>query len=157
MKKDLVPVELDEEIRVLKTGGCLSLSGRSDLTYEVGCMTDKSILIRLTENTGSGMFSKAWIPVAQIAQLLSADNKPITAKTIRPLYSGSVNSVGFLQAVLKDVGLIKNMEENSRGYVRADPKKFTDEIKDLMENKSPPHKKPTKDKKANKTKMGEES
>lgn len=133
---------MEEEIRVVKTASCPSLSERSTLTYEIGVKGDKSIYIRLTENTGSGMFSKEWVPLAQIALQLSADDKPITSRTIQPLYSGSVNSAGFLQAVLKDVGLIKNIEENSRSYIRTDPKKFTLEIHALLEN--PPEKKPAK-------------
>ena len=77
---------MNEEIRVLKTGACSSLSERSILTYEIGGKEDMSIYIRLTENTGSGMFSKAWVPLAEIVMLLSADEKPITSRTIRPLY-----------------------------------------------------------------------
>jgi hypothetical protein len=123
----------EEEIRTIKTATCSSLSGRSSITYEIGVKADNSIFIRLTENTGSGMFSKQWVPLTQIIQLLSVDDKPITSRTIRSLYSGSVNSVGFLQAVLTDVGLIKNMDENSRSYVRCDPKKFTAEINSLID------------------------
>ncbi len=123
-----------EEIRTIKTASTESLSGRSTITYEIGCKGDKAIHLRLTKNTGSGMFSKTWVPLTQIAVLLSADDKPITSTSIRPLYTGSVNSAGFLLAVLKDVGLIKNIGENSRGYVRTDPQKFTLEIHALLEN-----------------------
>jgi len=134
----------EAEIRGVKTASCSSLSERSTITYEIGGKEDKSIYIRLTENTGSGMFSKVWVPLAQIALQLSADDKPITSRTIRPLYQGSVNSAGFLQAVLKDVGLIKNIGENSRSYVRTDPKKFTAEIYALLESESTPQKKSRK-------------
>jgi hypothetical protein len=138
MKKEQTPMETDEEIRVLKMGVCPSLSGRSDLTYEIGCNSDKAIFIRLKGNTGSGMFSKAWVPLTQIALSLSADDKPITSSTIRSLYTGSANSVGFLLAVLKDLGLIKNIDENSRGYTRTDPKKFTAEMHALIEKEAKP-------------------
>lgn len=137
---------IEEEIRVVKAATCPSLSERSTLTYEIGCKGDKAIYIRLTENTGSGMFSKTWVPLVQIGVLLSADDKPITSRTIQPLYSGSVNSAGFLLAVLKDVGLILNIDENSRGYVRTDPQKFTSEIHALLENI--PEEKPAKAKKS---------
>ena len=43
----------EEEIKILKAASCPSLSGRSELTGEIGCKGDKSIFIRLTENTGS--------------------------------------------------------------------------------------------------------
>jgi len=135
---------MNEEIRVVKAASCPSLSERSTLSYEIGCKADKTIYIRLTENTGSGMFSKEWVTLAQIALLLSAGDKPISSRTIQPLYQGSVNSAGFLQAVLKDVGLIKSIGENGRGYVRTDPQKFTSEIHDLLENETPPQKKSRK-------------
>lgn len=135
---------IEEETRVVKTGSCPSLSERSTLIYEIGVKVDKSIHIRLTENTGSGMFSKEWVPLAKIFSQLTADDNPITSRTIQPLYSGSVNSAGFLQAALKDLGLIKNVEENSRSYIRTDPKKFTSEIHTLLENDTPPLKKSRK-------------
>ncbi len=119
---------MSDEIKVVKSGTCPSLSGRSELKYEVGVQGDKDIQIRLVENSGSGMFSAAWIPLAQIDALLSATDKTITSGTIRPLYSGSVNSTGFLVSLLKHIGLIKSIDENSRGHVRCDPQKFTTEI-----------------------------
>lgn len=133
-----------EEIKIIKTASCESLSGRSTITYGIGCKDDKSIYIRLTENTGSGMFSKIWVSLAEITLLLSADDKPITSTTIRPLYSGSVNSAGFLLSVLREIGLIRNIDENSRGYVRTDPQNFTAEIETLLipEEKSAKVKKP---------------
>lgn len=133
-----------EEPCIIKTASCPSLSERSTLTYEIGCKGDKAIHLRLTENTGSGMFSKVWVSLAQIALLLSADDKPVSSSTIRSLYTGSANSVGFLLAVLKNEGLIKNIEENSRSYTRTDPKKFTSEIHALLEKESPPQKKSRK-------------
>lgn len=135
---------IEEVIRVVKTASCSSLSERSTITYEIGGKEDKSIYIRLTENTGSGMFSKVWVPLAQIALQLSAADKPVTSRTIQPLYSGSVNSAGFLQAVLKHLGLIKNIEENSRSYIRTAPEKFTAEVLALLEKGPPPQKKPRK-------------
>ncbi len=144
MKNNQTSLETNEEIRVLKTGSCSSLTGRSELTYEIGCNTGKDIFIRITDNTGSGMFSKAWVPLTKIDLLLSADDKSVSSRTIRSLYTGSANSVGFLWAVLKDVGLIKNMEENSRTYVRTDPKKFTSEMNALIESEPLPQKKPRK-------------
>lgn len=138
----------EEEIIILKTASCPSLSERSTLTYEIGGKSDKSIYIRLKENDGAGMFSKEWQSLAQIDLLLSADDKPITSKSMQPIFSGSVNSAGFLLAVLKDVGLIKNIDENSRGYIRTDPQKFMSEIHALLENAEVPQKKPVKKKKS---------
>lgn len=109
MKNDQTPMESNKEIRTLKTGSCLSLSGRSTITYEIGCKGDKAIHLRLTENTGSGMFSKAWIPVAQIDLLLSADDKPITSSTIRSLYTRSCRTYRQGRCLTINVALPLNL------------------------------------------------
>lgn len=130
-----------EDICIIKTASCLSLSGRSTISYVIGSKGDNQF-ISLSGNTGAGMYSKAWVSLAQIEQLLSAEQ--ITSRTIQPLYTGSVNSAGFLLAVLKDVGLIQNVEENSRAYVRADPAKFKAAIQSLIVSDTQPQKKKAK-------------
>ena len=71
----------EEEIRTIKTASCPSLSGKSELTYEIGVKVDKSIHIRLTENSGAGMYSKAWISLAECQSAL----KFVPRKKIEPV------------------------------------------------------------------------
>ena len=59
--------------RVLKIGTCQSLSGKSQLTYHVGCTTEgePQIHFRVTGNTGSGFYSQEWVSLAVIQQEFS--------------------------------------------------------------------------------------
>lgn len=124
--------EASHPLRVLKVGACPSLSGRSTLTYQVACTSDAAVMLRVSANTGSGYFSKEWVPFAGIDALLVAD-KPLTFSTLQPLFAGkSVNTGGFLMATLKGLGLIRPMESNPRCHQRGDLDAFLAEVQELM-------------------------
>ncbi len=121
-----------DNIRILKTGTCPSLSGKSKLTFEVGADTSSTIHLRITGNSGSGAFSNAWIALDRVGQLLEK-TAPITSHTLSPLFKGkSANSPGFLMAAMKHVGLVQPMVENPRCYSRLDGKAFFAEVQSLM-------------------------
>ena len=58
------------DMRVLKTTTCKTLSGKSTLTYQLGCTPDSAIHLRITKNSGGGFFSDEWIAVDDILRLL---------------------------------------------------------------------------------------
>ena len=117
-----------DDIRILKTGTCPSLSGKSKLTYEIGAGPASEICMRITKNSGAGMFGKGWVELEGIHKLVN--DKPITSTTLAPLFKGgSANSAGFLLAVMKYEGLV---QESGRAYERLDGKAFFAEIKTLM-------------------------
>ena len=88
-----------EEIQVVRTESTLSLSERSTITYDIGNQGD-SQYIRLSGNSGSGLYCKDWVAMADIKQLLSG-NPTVTSKTLQPLFLGrSTNSPGFLLAAI---------------------------------------------------------
>lgn len=102
-------------IEEIYRGDCPSLSGRSCLTYAFGRHADQqALLFRLVANSGSGMFSGTWIGVAGIEALITHQLE-LTSKSFQSLYQGkSINSSGFLMAVLKDLGVIRPNVDNSR-------------------------------------------
>jgi hypothetical protein len=55
MKKEVSPS--DTLIRILKIGTCTSLSGRSELTYHLGCNAESEIHFRVVQNSGNGQFN----------------------------------------------------------------------------------------------------
>jgi hypothetical protein len=117
-----------DNVRVLKTGTCPSLSGKSRLTYEIGAGPAAEICVRITNNTGGGMFGKGWVALDQVHRLVN--DKPITSTTLAPLFKGgSANSAGFLLALMKHEGLVQAV---GRAYERLDGKAFFAEIKTLM-------------------------
>ena len=119
-------------IRILKVGSCPSLSGKSTLTYHIGCDPQSEVLIRVHANSGGGYWSQEWVAFEAIQKTLPKD-KPITSFTLRSLFKGkSTNSPGFLLAVLKTEGLVHPVDEKQRSYTRGEPDAFLAEVKALM-------------------------
>ena len=120
----------DTDIRVLKSGTCPSLSGKSKLGYEIGCNPAADIYLRIAKNSGKGYYSGDWVAWGQLHQVLGKPRgKPITFNTLGPIFQGkSINTAGFLLAVLKHEGLVQPSEEHRRCYERLDPAPFLAEI-----------------------------
>ena len=104
----------EQEMRILKTGECPSLSGKSTLTYQIGLEGDKKVFLSLTRNSGSGIFNKDWFDIEEIYSLLASQKKPVTSGSLKELFDGkSSNSAGFVLAVLLNEGLVKVSPGNS--------------------------------------------
>lgn len=124
-------------MRILKIKDCASLSGRSDLTYHLGCNETGEIHIRLFGNTGKGFYSKDWTAVTLIDVLLQqgSEDKPITSGSMQALFDGkSVNTAGFILAVLKSEGLIQTTPDSLRHYERLDPAAWQAGIQELIDS-----------------------
>ena len=118
--------------RVLKVNTCPSLSGRSTLTYQLGCNGESEPILRVSANSGRGYFTKEWVPFADIEALLTAD-APLTFSTLQPIFEGrSVNTGGFLMAVLKNLNVITPVADNPRVHQRGDVDSFLAEVQALM-------------------------
>jgi hypothetical protein len=57
-------------LRILKVGRCPTVSGKSTLTYHVGCTAESAIQIRLYANSGNGFLNQDWIPWTAIQERL---------------------------------------------------------------------------------------
>lgn len=121
------------ELHVVKKGSTPTISGRSTLHYEVGVDQNGYLHLQLTSNSGSGMFSKRWIPMADIRKALGTGG-PITALRLAPLTRGrSANDAGFILAVLKAEGLIRTAPDKQRVHVLADGSDFDTQMARLTE------------------------
>jgi hypothetical protein len=120
----------DTNIRILKTATCPSLSGRSKLSYSLGCTEQKELLIRITKNSGGGKFNNSWHSLDKIIDLIDTAKKPFNWSALNPIFKGqSVNTAGFIIAVLKKEGLIRPLKKG--GYERT-----TKDIKSLLTKSS---------------------
>jgi len=121
-------VKSDESgIRVVKVGHCPSLSGKSKLTYEIGCAGKDDIQIRVTGNSATGAFNPDWVGLEAIEARFDRCRKgePITAFVLGDLFRDkSANTPFFVWAALKAEGLVKTAKDSPRGYERVDPKEF---------------------------------
>jgi len=125
---------MTNDLRVVKTGACASLSGKSKLTYELACGPAAELHVRIAKSTGTGAFSKDWIAWDQLQRVLEKNaTRPITSHTLTPLFRGlSVNTAGFLLAALKHEGLVRAMEDKPRCYELQDAAAFFAELQTLM-------------------------
>jgi hypothetical protein len=131
----------ETSIRVLKKADCPTLSGKSTLTYQIGCTDTAEIMLRITGNTNPGYFNTEWVPYAEVQALLTKQDqgKAITSFVLTPLYRGkSTNSPSFLFAVLKQEGLVKLSESKRRCYDRCSDAAFLDRVQKLIDGKGAP-------------------
>jgi len=138
-------------MRILKIKSCPTLSGKSTLTYHIGCNPQSAIHFRIHASTGGGTFSQEWIALKEIQQHLKKNTVGITSIVLYPLFRGkSVNTPSFLLAVMKHEGLVVPMKGKKRNHELTDPKPFLDQINKLIESdvdldpKSKPRKAPIK-------------
>jgi hypothetical protein len=115
---------MTDELKIVKEGTCPTVSGASNLAYEIGSDADGALHFRITGNTGGGLFGKEWVAWSVIQPVLETD-QPITAGTLKRAgvcKGKSANTPGFLLAVLKAEGLVTPLEQG--GHTKADPADF---------------------------------
>jgi hypothetical protein len=129
------------EMKILKTKECPSLSGSSILTYRIG-RKDKEIYIALTGNSGGGHFSPDWVSLEEIYSILDSQKKPVTSGALQDLYQGkSSNNASFTAAILLKKGVLKVSPGNSH-YDLIGQTEFQKIVKGLIE--AAPEEKPKK-------------
>ena len=107
--------EVIDPIEVIHTGECLSVSGRSTLDFEIGRHQEAGTLhLRIAGNNGRGMWCKDWASASAIQDIVLGEGE-LTAKSFHDLHPGkSINTGGFVLAALKELGLIRANDENTR-------------------------------------------
>ena len=133
MKKEASTPDLP--IRILKVGTCSSLSGRSELTYHLGCNADSEIHFRVVQNSGNGQFNAEWVSLTLIEKLLTQHpaDKPMTSRVMQPVFRGkSSNSPAFLFGSLKAEGLVKAGDGKDSGYLLGDIEAFKQAMSALI-------------------------
>jgi hypothetical protein len=116
-----VETETTEEnlspIEAIYTGKCPSLSGQSSLTYAIGRNPeDHSLHLRIVANTGGGMFCDKWASGAYIDSIVQS-HIVLVSRSMGELHAGrSINTGGFILAILKHLGLVRVNAENSRHH-----------------------------------------
>ena len=108
----------DIKLEILLTTKCQTVSGKSTLTYHVGIGPEDRLFIRVNHNTGGGYFSREWLELNHITSILAdVTDHPITSIDLFPLFKGkSVNTPGYLLAVLLNEGLLNSIEDKKRNY-----------------------------------------
>ena len=120
MKEPSVP-----EPRIVKIAVCPSLSERTSITYHLGCRDNDEISFRIWNTSGKGVFSKEWVYASDIQKVLD-QHQLLNATTLLPVFKvgRSVNTAGFLLAVLKYEQLVAHDPDEAHKYVPVQPEKF---------------------------------
>lgn len=138
-EKTAIPEAAPEAVfRILKIATAPSLSGKSRLTYHIGCRSDSEVLLRVYANSSTGYFSKEWVALNAIQQLLAKapQDGTLTSTALIPLFEGkSINTPPFLFAALLNEGLVKPSTTTKRCYECTDGKAFQAQIKALIASK----------------------
>ena len=122
---------LDDSITIVKTATCETLTRKSKLTYQIGTLPDGEVYVRIHKNTGNGFFSNEWIALADIQKTIAKipAGKPVTAIVLDPLFQGrSVNTPGFLLAVLVHEQLLVPMEGKKRSHEAVSSTEFREKV-----------------------------
>ena len=120
----------DIKPEILLTTKCQTVTGKSTLTYHVGVDPEDNLYIRVNHNTGGGYFSREWLELNHVTSILAeVTDHPITSIDLIPLFKGkSVNTPGYLLAVLLNEGLLNSIEDKKRKYQFVGADKFTAKV-----------------------------
>lgn len=114
---DTAKVE-EPSLKIIQTSKCQTISGKSTLTYNVGVDDEGQIAVRVFSNSGGGFFSNEWVLIDDITTLLGdVTGEHITSINLIPLFRGkSVNTPGYLLAVLVNEKLLRPFEDKKRQF-----------------------------------------
>ena len=146
----MTKTEDNPEMRVLKTATCKTLSGKSTLTYQIGCDPDSVVHLRITKNSGGGFFSDEWIAydAVQAALKKRREGQAITSFLLAQVFKGkSANNSSFLMAALKHLKLLQPLKGKQRELEPMDLRNFLDQVEKLMSSPvktKAPARRPTK-------------
>jgi len=131
--------EVHPQYLILKSNPAKKLSPRfpGSITYEIGKHVDNQTLaIRITHNDSGGLFSKEWIALTDIAELMTSaeSDKPIKSVAFKSLFkAGSANNAGFLCAALRAEGVLLQAPKAIFFHVPGHPVKDWIETLDALE------------------------
>ena len=113
------------EPRIVKIAVCLSLSERTSITYHWGCRDNDDICFRIWDTSGKGVFSKELVSASDIQKMLD-QHQLLNATTLLPVFKvgRSVNTAGFLLAVLKHEQLVVQSPDEAYKYMPVSSEKF---------------------------------
>ncbi|EHY1015027.1 hypothetical protein K2V14_003766 [Vibrio vulnificus] len=120
----------------------LSPKTTNHVFYEIVLHDEENELyIRMTGNEGGGLFSRENIRLADLMNVLCAqDSKPFKSTVVKSLFkSGSANNSGFLMACCRGLGLIIQSEKSVFLHVLApDYVTIREEILSLVGDETKP-------------------
>ena len=135
----------NDDVAVVLEDSCNTVSGKSELVFNIGKNSSEQLFIRIKSNSGGGYFDDSWLPMNSILDLLAkVDSEDgFSSFAISGLTRGrSANTPGFLAGALKKLGIIKTLEGKHRRYELGDVEGFLSMINQLQQGGGPTSSKP---------------
>jgi len=130
---------LEGIVKVLHSSTCLSLSGKSNVTYQIGQHAEGGIYMRIYANTGGGFFSPEWVSLEEVQKFIDAapKDKPLSSWSLHPLFRGkSVNTPAFLMAAFVHEKWLRILKGKKRGLEVLDDAAFRAKLETLTGSKA---------------------
>jgi hypothetical protein len=131
---------LENVVKVINSAMCLSLSGKSNITYQAGVDPEGNTYLRIYGNTGGGFFSPEWVPLADVQKFIAdaPKDKPLSSWSLHPLFRGkSVNTPAFFMAALVNEKWLRILKGKKRGLEVLDEAPFMAKLERLKGSTSP--------------------
>lgn len=94
---------------------CPTLSGTSELSYHIAVDAKEVLYLKSTSNTGSGHFSDEWVAYSDAKTAFPLG--PTSSIPLRKIFKNkSLNSSGFLLAILLNLGIVEPVPGKLRRY-----------------------------------------
>jgi hypothetical protein len=132
------PTDAKPDVKLLSTAKCTSISGRGEVRYSIGVLGD-DIHIKLVGSGGGGQINNAWIPFADILELLDnqAGAGSFTSAIFNPIFTNvSSNNCGFTLAVVLKEKLVLPKQGTRRKYIYNSPAAFLAKVDKLIAAKA---------------------
>ncbi|NGP53234.1 hypothetical protein [Thioalkalivibrio sp. XN8] len=130
---------LEGIVKVVHSGTCPSLSGKSQITYQIGKHPEGTVHLRVVANTGGGFFSPEWVALSDLQKCIddAPKDRPLSSWTLHPIFRGkSVNTPAFLSAALVHEKWLRILKGKKRGLEVYDPKAFEAKLEKLTGGKA---------------------
>jgi len=125
---------LEGIVKVVHSGTCPSLSGKSQITYQIGRHPEGTVHLRVVANTGGGFFSPEWVALSDLQKCIddAPKDRPLSSWTLHPIFRGkSVNTPAFLSAALVHEKWLRILKGKKRGLEVYEPKTFMSKLEKL--------------------------
>ena len=125
---------LEGVVKVVHSSTCPSLSGKSQITYQIGRHPEGAVYLRVVNNSGGGFFSPEWVALDDIRKCIdeAPKDRPLSSWTLHPIFRGkSVNTPAFLSAGLVHEKWLRILRGKKRGLEVYEPKTFFAKVEKL--------------------------
>ncbi|MBR9890002.1 MAG: hypothetical protein GYB20_20160 [Oceanospirillales bacterium] len=120
-------------LRVIKSASCPTLTGTSELSYHIAVDAEKALYLKLSSNTGNGHFSNEYIAYNDAKSAFPLG--PTSSIPLRKLFKNkSLNSSGFLLAILLNLGIAEPFPGKLRRYQTCSDEAFLKSIDILIQS-----------------------